>query len=290
MLPAAQLYYERNLTQEDIAHRLAVTRWKVGRLLAHARQVGLVRIEICHPAARMHALERALVERFGLADAVVLPSQPDEADQLDTVAMAAAGYLCDLRPVPQQVGVSWGHTMSAVAHHLRPGWGRDVHIVQVKGCVSRSRRPTSATDIAARFAHAGGGQLSVLPAPAIVERAGTRRALERDRAISRTLETARSAPVKMFGLGALSEDSVLVESGYLSRTDIRRLRESGAVGDINSRFISADGQLVDLDLDSRTLGLELSELASGRWSIAVASGRTKHGVILGGCAVRRSTC
>lgn len=282
MLHAAQLYYERDLTQEDIAHRLSVTRWKVGRLLARARQSGLVRIEICHPAARLHPLEQALVERFGLAEAVVLPSQDDEERMLDTVAVAAANYLCDLRPVPAQVGVSWGRTMSAVAHHVQPGWGHHVQVVQVKGCVSRSSRPTSATDIAARFAHAGGGQMRLLPAPAIVERAGTRRALECDRAIRNTLDLARQAPVKIFGLGALTEESVLVESGYLSRADIARLRAAGAVGDINSRFISADGQLVDLDLDARTLGLELSELASATWSIAVAAGRTKHRVILGG--------
>jgi DNA-binding transcriptional regulator LsrR (DeoR family) len=39
---------------------------------------------------------------------------------------------------------------------------------------------------------------------------------------------------------------------------------------------------VDLDLDARTLGLELSELAGATWSIAVATGRAKHRVILGG--------
>lgn len=281
-LRVAQLYYEHDLTQADIARHLGVTRWKVGRLLARARETGLVRIEIHHPSARMHPLEKALVDRFGLREAVVVPTQSDEDALLDAVGRAAADFLCDLRPIPQLLGVSWGHTMAAVAHHVRQGWGHGVHVVQVKGGVSRSSHPTSGTDIAARIAHAGGGSLSLLPVPSIVEHASTRAALEQDRAISGTLQLARAAQVLVFGLGALSEDSVLVESGYLCQADIARLRVRGAVGDINSRFITADGDLVDPELDARTLGLELTELGSARWSIAVASGNAKHDVIAGG--------
>ena len=44
MSQIAYLYYEEMLTQEAIARRLQVTRWKVGRLLRAAREQGIVEI------------------------------------------------------------------------------------------------------------------------------------------------------------------------------------------------------------------------------------------------------
>jgi DNA-binding transcriptional regulator LsrR (DeoR family) len=49
---AAELYYEENLTQEEIGKSLRITRWKVGRLLTQAKEEGFVRIEILHSRAR----------------------------------------------------------------------------------------------------------------------------------------------------------------------------------------------------------------------------------------------
>ena len=66
MLRAAQLYYHGDLTQDAVGKRLGVSRFKVGRLLDRALREQAVRIEIVHPAARLVALEDALVERFGL--------------------------------------------------------------------------------------------------------------------------------------------------------------------------------------------------------------------------------
>ena len=43
---AAELYYEENKTQDEIGQALRLTRWKVGRLLAQAKQRGFIRIEI----------------------------------------------------------------------------------------------------------------------------------------------------------------------------------------------------------------------------------------------------
>ena len=46
MAEVARLYYVRDLTQQDIAERLGVSRFKVVRLLAQARSEGVVRFEI----------------------------------------------------------------------------------------------------------------------------------------------------------------------------------------------------------------------------------------------------
>ncbi|MFJ5369577.1 helix-turn-helix domain-containing protein, partial [Bosea sp. CER48] len=71
---AAWLYYVEGLTQEQIAEALGLSRIKVVRMLAAARTEGLVKIRIDARSARQAGLERGLVTRFGLDEAVVVPA------------------------------------------------------------------------------------------------------------------------------------------------------------------------------------------------------------------------
>ena len=61
-------YYEEGLGQNAIARRLGVSRPTVSRLLAYARQEGLVRVIIADPHADLQSLARKLKVTFGLRD------------------------------------------------------------------------------------------------------------------------------------------------------------------------------------------------------------------------------
>ena len=56
----AWLYYLENLTQAEIGERLGLTRARVNRMLAEARESGLVRISLNSSLAECVALEQAL--------------------------------------------------------------------------------------------------------------------------------------------------------------------------------------------------------------------------------------
>lgn len=275
MLRVAQLYYEKDLTQDQIARRLTITRWKVGRLLDDAKDAGIVRIQIVHPRARQHDLESALIDSYGLAHAVVVPGGEEPSVQRRTVAKAAAEFLCDLKPQPKILGVSWGRTLDDVAAAMPSGWTRGVEVVQINGAVSRSRRPSSGADVATEIARQGMGAVSLLSAPAIVEKVATRVALEADPSVGGILDVARKADVLLYSAGELSTESVLVGAGYLDRDAVERLRRRGATGDLLGRFIDHAGREVDEHLRDRTIALTLDEIRSAPCSIAVASGRAK---------------
>jgi len=275
---AAELYYEENKTQDEVGALLNLTRWKVGRLLADAREQGIIRIEIIHPRARKLALERELREHTGLRTAIVVPAGPDPDDVAVRVAIAAADYLASLRPVPSALGVSWGRTLHEVAQQLRPGWAHGVDVVQLNGGVSLNRRSSSAAHTAVTIAQKGGGSASLLPSPAILEREETRRAIESDRAVARVLALGRSATAHLFSAGLATPASVLVESGYLSEAEVADLVRRGAVGDVVGRYIDASGEPVDPSLERRTVGIELDELRAVEASIAVIAGVEKRAV------------
>ncbi len=113
VVQVAKLYYDLDHTQADIAKELGLTRWQVGRLLTEAKDTGVVRIEITPRAGRRTSLEVELQRRFGVRDAIVVPTVDIEDPSLiiDSVAQAAANHLVSLNPKPQLMGVSWGRTM-----------------------------------------------------------------------------------------------------------------------------------------------------------------------------------
>lgn len=282
MVQVAKMYHDLERTQQDIARELGLTRWQVGRLLAEAKQSGVVRIEITPRTNRRAALEVKLQELYSLRDAVVVPMGEiaDAALLMESVAQAAATYIASLNPKPDLMGLSWGRTMSAVARCLPENWNPGLHVILVNGSTALRLTSTRTSAVAETFAQTAGGSATLLPVPAIVGRKTTREALETDPTVERVLTLAEKASIICFGMGGISHHSVLLTSGYLSEDDIDRLESRGAVGDILGRFIDADGNIVDTALDDRTVGLKLDVLRQVDRAIGVVSGAEKHDIAL----------
>src|SRR5260221_510665 len=103
MAEVARLYYIRELTQQQIAQRLGVSRFKVLRLLEQARAEGVVRFEIDEPVPVLDDLSHRLEERFGVTAVVV---------QRD-VARAAANLLPPLLHDRDVLVRAWSQWQSA---------------------------------------------------------------------------------------------------------------------------------------------------------------------------------
>ncbi|PZO81256.1 MAG: transcriptional regulator [Mesorhizobium amorphae] len=279
MVQIARMTYQQDKTLTDIATETGLNRWQVSRLLQEARDLGVVRIEIVPRTLRHPDLEARLARTFGLRDAVVVPGPLSEG--IEGVARAAGQYLAQLKPRPTTIGVSWGRTMGAVAHWLPPDWADGVCVVQINGTVAPVPGIAHHNDVAETFARKGKGRMIPLPVPAIVGERLTREVLEKDRIVADVLRIARSASVLAFSLGVVGEDSVLLRSGNILKSEMASLLRAGAVGDVLGHFIDRKGEIVDPELDARTIGLSLADLRRCDRVIGIAAGQGKQDVTLG---------
>ncbi len=274
VLRAAQLYYYENMTQDAIADRMSCTRWTVGRLLEEARQSGIVSITINHPRARVRDLEKEIIGVFGISEAIVVRAQESQAATAALVASATADYITALRPTPRSLGIAWGRSLTAVARAMPDEWTSGLEVYQMYGGLVRSNDDEVADSIGL-MARRGHGVGHMIPAPAIVTDPDLGIRLRREPSVASTLEAGPNSDLVVYSPGVLEPESVLVRSGFLTARGMDTLRDLGAVTDLFSHFVDAEGRPVSQELEHRTIAVTLDAVRKAKRTLAIGSGPAK---------------
>ncbi len=276
----ARQYYIENLTQEEIARRLHVSRGYVSRLLQKCLDEGIVQVHIQYPFLTDASLEQELRKQFGLKDAVVV-DPGHEGGALAATGRAGAYYLQTSIEREDTLGVSWGSTLWQVVYHLIGSRNLKLGVVQLMGGLVHTDARAQPNEVARLFALAFGGTSYYLSAPLYVEAEDTAQALYHSSIVGSTLRKARTATIGVVGIGAIVPNNMLFQGAGLPTNTVARLQEMGAVGDICGRFYRIDGTSCLSDIDARTIAITHEELRRIPTVIGIAIGDIKTQAILG---------
>jgi DNA-binding transcriptional regulator LsrR (DeoR family) len=275
---AAWLYYVEGLTQEQAARAMNVSRAKVIRLLAAARDAGVVRIRIEARGSEQIALERALIARFGLREAIVVPTPTDDARIATVVGQAAGSYLSDQVRAGLSLGVGWGATLNMSLKSLVCPPFDGLSVISLLGGMTHSRA-VNPSAVARRMADALGADCFQLTAPLMVADGAIRDALWAEPGLHELVERARRVDLALVSVGDVSEEATLFREGLLPPSQLASLREAGAVGDVLCHFIDSEGRVVDHPVSQRVIAIDLDDLRRVPKIIVASGGRRKIGAI-----------
>lgn len=279
----SSMYYEDNLTQDEIAHRIAVSRSTVSRMLQEARDSGVVEVIVHYPWKTACEIEDELVARFGLLHAKVLLGRDLSYDEtLRGLGILAARYIESVLHECTVLGISWGAAVYSTVRALRPERMLPITVVQIVGAVGEGDPLIDGPELARLLAYVCGGEYRYLHAPLIVEDANARDILLQERRIHETLSLARRADVALVGIGApVPGVYSLLRAGYVDKDSLAQLRSQGVVGDVCARHYDAQGRVLDIGLNGRIVGIELEALHDIKRVIGVAGSEAKGEAILG---------
>ena len=136
-------------------------------------------------------------------------------------------------------------------------------------------------EICRRLAEAFDGSAEVLYAPAYAETPEVRDAFIHHDDVRDVLERARGANVALIGIGNARDDSAVVRMGCFSMSEMRRLRDRGAVGDILGSFFDADGRALSTESGTAWWRSGRADLERIQCVVAICSERDKGDAILG---------
>lgn len=272
---AAWLHFAGGKTQGEVADLLGVPNTRAHRLIAKARNDGLIRVTVEGPIAGCIALEEDLKSRFGIAQCEVVPNIDDGELPLRTLGMAGSRYIRNLIEAKSDalIGIGHGRTLAAAVDHLPSVAANSVRFVSVLGGLTR-RFAASPFDVIHRLAERTGAEAHVMPVPFFANTADDRVILESQFGVSDVIAMARDASVYLAGIGEVDPKSFIASGGMVDEADVADVRRAGAIAELLGQFFDVNGRHIPNSLSDRAIAPRIDDLKSHR-IVAIAGGTLK---------------
>lgn len=275
LVKVAHLYYEEDMGQEAIARSIGLSRPYVSRLLTEAKEMGIIQFRIIDPLKGESDLERKLRAGTNLEKVIVAPVT-QKTSHMHSVSRKAVDYLEEVVENGDVIGFSWGNTIHSVTGLLSQGQRfPEVVAAQLCGGISNLEHNIYCFEIARNFARAWEAKPYVLTCPAVVSSSRLKEAFLSDYDINRVMTYGYDSNIALLALGTFGLQSAVYRAGYLNEKEIAALTEKGAVGDICTHVINANGQICDPELDARTMAVPLDIIRKKKTRIGVACGESR---------------
>lgn len=239
----AEAVYVEGLTQMEVAERFSLARPTVSRLIAEARQKGIVEFRIHRVFQTVSDLEARIRETYGIAaaDVVVLPERDRALGGQAFGRFAAKSVHALLRP-DSVLGVTLGTTVSTTVDALCNLEPLSIKVVQLCGSVGADDPALDAHAIVEKLSRAYGCEGVYFHAPFLVESKEVRDSLRRNPTNRLCIELGRKATVALVGIGSMDTvHSSLYRGGHVPEDQVIGMRKRGAIGDVGGFNIDAEG-------------------------------------------------
>ncbi|MBD1379446.1 sugar-binding transcriptional regulator [Metabacillus arenae] len=277
LIKAAWYYYKEDLTQNEIADLLSLSRTKVVRLLERAREAGIVQFQIKGHGLNCLAIEKEFKEVFSLQDAFIIPTPLNQNKLSNSLSKAAAQYLVNNLQQNDLLGLGWGKAVSRTIDYLSIEPDSNVSVVTLTGGVNYYLHNR-------RFQDGGMEQfeeIHVIPAPFLASTEEMAESFLSEPSIKEILDLARLSKYMIVGIGGIYPDATIIQEEKMTLNELTFIKQQNAVGDILGQFFDRKGRVLELPHHKRLIGISLSSLKEMNQVIGVAGGEKKAEAIYG---------
>ncbi len=269
LIDVAHLYYEENLTQQEIAERLNISRPMVSVLLKEAKRLGVVTITVNYAKNAQQLIGQRIETAFPVKNAYVIPDAGSSDETDNAIAEAVFRYCFTEGNNYKRIGVGWGSLigrMAAYAETIDNLPFSDGNIFPLIGGIGASYRSYHTNEIVRILSIASGFSADYLYMPAFFDS-------EKDLDFVHHIETYTSLNEKW---GCM--DMALVNvSNYPSYPDLgvdyrygNRLTKEKAVGRVLAYYYDISGKIIEPNVDN-VLQVSKEQLVKSENCVAVCS-------------------
>ncbi|MFC7465652.1 sugar-binding transcriptional regulator [Brachybacterium sp. GCM10030252] len=259
MLDVARAYYLHDRSKVDIARQTGLSRWQVARVLADARDSGLVTIHVADDDPGARDLAGQVRDALGISEVIVVDRGASTAltPSIDAVASGLAEYLSETVRAGETLGIVWSRIVEALPGKLRSMAPCDV--VQLAGALTFPGNRVGSVEVIRQVARVAEGTAHPIYAPLVAPTGETAAALRRAPEIAKVLDRAVHADRAVVGIGTWTREGSSILP-LLPEELVSATAAAGAAAVISGRVIDADGQAIDVGVDEHILGVSLDQL------------------------------
>lgn len=284
MVKVAEMYYIEGLKQEEIAKELKISRSLISMIIAEAKEMGIVEINIRNPLLNNNELSKKFERLFNLNKCFIIPTAVQNSDILrKLVAQRAVDIFNQEVDNGYNVGIAWGRTCYEFISSYKPETDlEDINIVPLIGGSDQNAQYFQINEMVRIFADRISGTPHFIHAPALTSSLEEKELLMGSPLMQNIKEKWANINIAISGVGILPNLKKRDRETYIGENEIYdQLAQSGAVGDICARYFNIDGEFIKDNYYDRIIGIPIEDLRKSNEVICVASGKEKVYAILG---------
>ncbi|WP_316538217.1 sugar-binding transcriptional regulator [Klebsiella grimontii] len=275
---AAWMYYIAGQNQSEIASQLGTSRPVVQRLIAAAKEEGIVSISLHHPVANCLDYAQLLQEKYRLIECNIVPAFNEEST-LDSVSFGCyqlmARYLQDDKE--KIIGLGSGLTLKKALQRIDFD-SQNTRCVGLISAMDADGQCNYYDDVPLLLTSKIKAKYYQWPAPRYAQTQEEYDMWCTSRLFCSVSAVARRADVIFVGIGPLGTQSPIFKDGFINQAQMDELTARGGIGEIMGRFIDAEGGVVDSEINRMITSYDIRQNQCPR--IAVACGEYKRPAIL----------
>ena len=264
LIKIAQLYYEENKTQSEIAKIVNIHRSSISRMLKTIRELGIVSISINYNLLPDIALEEKIRKKYHLKQVIVVPVNLDidNESKNQIVCNVASNVLLKNITENDVIGVSWGRSINYIVNSLKNDNAtfENVTIVPMIGGPSgKIETKYHVNNIAYKLSDKLKSNAILIDYPAIVDTANLKTEIEKTQHMKELNNWWNKITVALFSIGcpAISKNSIWY--GFYGEL-FQKITNKKIVGDILSRFYDKNGKELQTPFHDQIIGVTLDNL------------------------------
>jgi DNA-binding transcriptional regulator LsrR (DeoR family) len=276
LVAVAKNYYINGMSQSEIAEKYKISRPLVAGILKECKEKGIVEIRINDTSPYSGPVSEELKSRFGLETACVIPNEVDYPLTLSKTCLQAALFFAGLLTDGIRIGVSWGTALYHMVRQVSPTAVEGSEVIQLMGGLGASAMFYDGSEIAHTLSLKIKARCYPFLAPLLVNSEELRNGLFLERGISETYEKTKVLDIALVGLSSDNPDhSALVQAGFLSADEARRIYEDGSCGHLCGYHYDLHGRFMEIPINRRVVGIDPAHFLHIKRRIGIACGERK---------------
>ncbi len=276
LVQVAQMYYDQELSQQEIAEAMGVSRSLIALYLKKARDQGIVKIEVFNPQDSCADLSHRLKAIGRLRHVTVVPTSHNSSLLTRrSIAAAMARHLEVSLKDGDCLGIGYGRTMAEVADQLMPGRSRAIDVVALAGETSDKLAGTfsQVNQQVQKVAGVFNGRPHFLLAPMILGSEQSAQVLLNDDSIKPVVKHWEHISHIISGVGSLPPFAG--EDLHIGEDILQYFMEQRCVGDIYSHFFNNKGRFIDHPIFRQMVVISAKQISRAENFLLAANGKEK---------------
>jgi deoxyribonucleoside regulator len=272
------LYYSEDLTQQEVAQRMGISRQAVNKYLTEARKKKIIEFKINNPLEINKKLEKKIKEKYKLKD-VAITAGNYYNDELTRFFIALKGVEI-LKPLLAKecktVAIAWGRTIySFINQFPEREVFSDCDVLPLFGATDNTAPYFMINELVRVFAEKIHGTPRFIYLPVSPADREDYFYYTKTYAYKNAMDSWKNIDMAIVGIGDMTKNSTN-RSPYPGEATIwKELKGHNIVGDICAKYFDASGQFYPSEYGDMLLSIPLECLKKVKQVIALAGGETK---------------